>query len=391
MGGLSIYNDSIHVNLRNPASYTGPNLMVFKNETRPVKFTVSGSYNDLKLKGQSSSADASTTTFNYMAFNFPIGRFGVGLGILPFTSVGYKLESTREEDDLVDNRYRGEGGLNKAFAGLGYRLTDNINIGVDLSYNFGNTQNSVIAFIYDEEGNPIQYQTRENNRSDLSGLSTNFGITYTSMINETLEFTSSLTYSPKSTLTSNNARSISTINYISATDQEIVVNTIEVDLDEQNLKSTDLSLPSRLAFGAGLGKPRKWFVGAEYTRRNTSEFSNPIFAIEEANFVDANGIAVGGFFIPDYNSFSKYWKRMTYRAGIHFENTGLNIKGEDINEFGMSFGVGLPVGMYFSNANLGIEFGKRGTTDQNLIQENFINFQISLSLNDRWFEKRKYD
>ena len=87
-----------------------------------------------------------------------------------------------------------------------------------------------------------------------------------------------------------------------------------------------------------------------------------------------------------------YWKRVVYRAGLHFENTGLEIATiETINEFGMSFGVGLPVGNVFSNANLGFEFGRRGTTNQNLIQENFFNFNISLSLNDRWFEKRKYN
>ncbi len=82
---------------------------------------------------------------------------------------------------------------------------------------------------------------------------------------------------------------------------------------------------------------------------------------------------------------------MVYRAGIRFEDTGLKIKNESINEFGISFGVGLPVGRFFSNANLGIEIGKRGTTNQNLIEENFINFQISLSLNDRWFVKRKFN
>jgi len=60
----------------------------------------------------------------------------------------------------------------------------------------------------------------------------------------------------------------------------------------------------------------------------------------------------------------------------------------------MSFGVGLPVGTPrnpFSNANIGLEFGKRGTTDANLVKENFVNINISLSLNDRWFQKRKYD
>ena len=82
---------------------------------------------------------------------------------------------------------------------------------------------------------------------------------------------------------------------------------------------------------------------------------------------------------------------MVYRADVHFENTGLEINNETINEFGISFGVGLPVGPWFSNANIGFEFGKRGTTNANLIQENFMNLQISLSLNDEWFKKRKYN
>ena len=82
---------------------------------------------------------------------------------------------------------------------------------------------------------------------------------------------------------------------------------------------------------------------------------------------------------------------MVYRAGVRFEKTGLKINNETINEFGISFGVGIPVGRVFSNANLGFEVGQRGTTKQNLIQENFIKFQISLSLNDRWFEKRKFN
>jgi hypothetical protein len=57
----------------------------------------------------------------------------------------------------------------------------------------------------------------------------------------------------------------------------------------------------------------------------------------------------------------------------------------------MSFGLGIPAGGLFSNINTTVEFGKRGTTDQNLVEENFINFQFSLSLNDRWFIERKYN
>ncbi len=389
MGGLSIFTDSIHVNLRNPAGYVGPNLKSFNEESRPVKFSVGGSNNGLNLKSNSGSAKTSSTTFDYLTLSFPIGKFGVGFGLLPYTSVGYKLES--KENDLVTNRYRGEGGLNKTFLGLGYKITDGLSVGIDVNYNFGNVQNSAIEFVYDNENNPVQYQSRENNRSDLSGINYNLGLSYKTMLNEKLELTTGLTYAPESTLTSNNARSFSTIVISASTGQEFEVSTIEADLEADNLKTTDLTLPSRISFGAGLGQPRKWFVGAEYTFQNTKKFSNPIFSVDNTTFVNASNIALGGFIIPDYNSFSSYWKRATYRAGLHFENTGLEINNETINEFGISFGVGLPVGSVFSNANLGFEIGKRGTTNQNLIQENFFNVNISLSLNDRWFQKRKYN
>jgi len=76
---------------------------------------------------------------------------------------------------------------------------------------------------------------------------------------------------------------------------------------------------------------------------------------------------------------------------MRYEDTGLVINGEDINEFGISFGVGLPVGKLFSNVNVGFEIGKRGTVNAGLVQENFFNTFISLSLNDKWFIKTLYD
>ena len=393
MGGLSIFTDSIHVNLRNPASYVGPDLKSypFSEESRPVKFAIGGSYSSVNLESATSSDNANTSTFDYFAVNIPMDKFGLGFGILPYTSVGYKLESSNANNQL-SNRYRGEGGVNKAFLGLGYKINKELSVGIDASYNFGNIQNTSIAFIYDNNGELVQYQSRENDRSNLSGVNFNLGLTYKTMLNEKLQLSSGLTYAPVSTLTSNNTRSISTIVINATSGQEFPINTIEADLEAQNLKTTDLKLPSRLSFGAGIGKPQKWFVGTEFTFQNTSKFSNPIFDATNASFVNSSTIALGGFYIPEYDSFSKYWKRVVYRAGLHFENTGLEINNETINEFGMSFGLGFPIGgILFSNGNLGLEIGKRGTTRQNLIQENFINLQFSLSLNDRWFQKRKYD
>jgi len=111
-----------------------------------------------------------------------------------------------------------------------------------------------------------------------------------------------------------------------------------------------------------------------------SQFSNRLIVVDNSTYEDASTISVGGFYIPEFDSFNKYWKRIVYRTGIRFENTGLKVNNQVIKEFGISFGVGLPVGRIFSNANIGLELVKRGTTNANLVEENFVNFQLSLSL-----------
>ncbi|OEK08966.1 hypothetical protein A8C32_13740 [Flavivirga aquatica] len=393
MGGLSIYTDSIHVNLRNPASYAGDNVGIspFNGQSRPVKFAIAGSYSSINLKSDSGNGNTSSSTFDYIALSIPMGRFGFGFGLLPYTSVGYRQESLNEEGNL-GNRFQGEGGLNKVFLGLGYKIADGLTVGVDAHYNFGNIQNSAIEFVYDN-GTPILNQSRENNRSDLSGINLNFGMSYKKVLNEKLELVTALTYTPESNLTSKNERSFSAITISQASGEEFERNRIEADLELSGLKETDLTLPSKLSFGAGIGRPRKWFIGAETSFQNTKEFSNVLYSNSSTVYENAYSFSLGGFYIPNYNSFKGYWKRIVYRAGFRTEETGLNINNESIKEFGISFGVGLPVGesRLLSNANLGFEMGQRGTTKSKLIQENFLSFQLSLSLNDRWFQKRKYD
>ncbi len=110
-------------------------------------------------------------------------------------------------DDLIENQYRGEGGVNRVFAGVGYSITDKLRVGVDFNYNWGNIQNSAIAYAYNEEGGLVQLQTRENTRSDLSGLNTNFGLSYQTMITNKLELSATATYAPQNKLSSTNERS----------------------------------------------------------------------------------------------------------------------------------------------------------------------------------------
>ena len=117
--------------------------------------------------------------------------------------------------------------------------------------------------------------------------------------------------------------------------------------------------------------------------------TNRFGAIENVAFENANKIAIGGFFVPKYDSFSNYLSRIAYRAGFRYENTGLVIDNNSIKDYAVTFGLGLPVGI--SKINLGLELGKKGTNSNGLIEENYVNVTVGLSLSDIWFIKRKID
>lgn len=369
MGGLSIYGDSLHLNIVNPAAL---------GSLRFVTFTVGGSHSERTIKDATNEDGVSSSSIDYLALGFPVSRrLGVSFGLMPYTSVGYKID---DGTDTAFNRFSGKGGLNRVFLGAGYRVAKGFNIGVNANYNFGNIQNESLRTQDD-----VELGTRERNRSDLSGLTFDIAAQYQAKLNEKLTLYSSAVYVPTSDVSSENTREISSV----------LFNTLglvqELDTREINVPDTDFEFPSSVTLGLGVGEANKWFIGAEYTQQKSSSFTNRTFTLDNVVFEDANQMRVGGFYIPKYNSVTSYWQKVNYRAGFRYEESGIVIQNEAINEFGISFGLGLPAGRLFSNANVGFEYGQRGTTNANLVEETFFNVYLSFSLNDIWFQKTKFN
>ncbi|UZH54219.1 hypothetical protein JRG66_09435 [Salinimicrobium tongyeongense] len=370
MGGLGIFSDSIHVNLQNPASL---------GRLRLTAYTVGLSGSSVEMKNDDASETAKSSSLDYLAVGIPTGKLGFAFGLVPYSSVGYNIDDIDQEAG-IGYRYTGKGGLNRVFLAAGYAINPNLSIGVDASYNFGNIQNKSILV---REG--VQYSSREINRSDLSGFTYKIGLDYERMLNENLQLKFGAHYTPETTLKTDNQSELATI--------LLGVEGREVTVDRQDISSpnTDFELPSSLSIGAGVGRPQKWFLGGEFTTTGAGDYSNRAFAIEGASFEQASGYRLGGYFIPNYNSLTSYFSRIVYRGGLRMEETGLHLNGESIDEFGIAFGLGLPAGRMLTNINLGFEYGQRGTTSNGLIQENFFNAMISLSLSDRWFIKRRFE
>ena len=372
MGSLSIFPDSTHVNLLNPAGYGGLKL---------TTFSVAGSFNSTKSISNFDEGKSQNTSVDYLTVGIPLSpKWSAGIGILAYSSVGYAIKNVTAGSVATSSQYEGSGGVNRVFLSSGYKINTNLSIGANVDYNFGEIETSSLIYL-----EPVQYGTQELNTSQVSGFSFNFGAMWNKKMNEKQKLFLSLTYSPETSLNFTNNRAVSTVQFSGTNDPFII------DQEIIKVADTKIKLPSKVSIGAGFGEERKWLVGAEFTLSQSNSLKNRFNDITNATFENGNKIAIGGYFIPDFNSFSSYFKRVVYRAGLRHENTGLIINNKSIEDSAVTFGLGLPISGSFSNVNLGMEYGRKGTKDANLIRENYINFIVSLSLNDKWFVKRKYN
>ncbi|MDO6473117.1 hypothetical protein [Maribacter sp. 1_MG-2023] len=381
MGGIGVYADSVHLNLKNPAAYGKLGLEVMDREGLVV-YTAGVSNKNYQLKSYTEEEKSSVTTLDYLALGFSLGKgLGMGFGVMPYSSVGYNLveEQTNIDKSLV-NIYNGEGGLNRVFYSVGYEVIKDLSIGATVNFNFGTIDAERLQQI---EG--IQFGTFDRRSSRINGFDFNYALNYSPLIKGRNRLHSSIRVNTQGNLISENSRQIGSFSIANGGNIE----EIDVDLDAENLRNTEFKIPTTTTIGLGYGEDYKWFVGAEYSFQKMSSFENVFLGTENEMYKDASSYAFGAFITPDHDSFTSYLKRVTYRAGVRLDNTGMLIDNVDINNFGITFGLGLPLGRSFSNLNLGFEFGRRGTTRANLIEESYFKFNVGLSLNDRWFQKRK--
>lgn len=376
MGSLAVFTDSLHMNTLNPASY---------GQLQRATLSLGASYKSSDLKSNQNKSNTTSGSFDYITLSIPVGKLGVAFGVMPYSFAGYKvMNQTTSQNMTIQNLYEGDGAINRTFLGLGYKVNKNLSVGVDAAYLFGDiTQNSIKFITNNGEGLALDRGTRNLLSNNYSGFDFNIAANYKHNIGGKNFLHVNGTFSPETKLSTDYT---STIDIIKANQEDYTV----LESLEANQLNRDLINPMKYSFGLGVGNPFKWFLGAEYSYANT-EATNKDYSYEFARFEDSQKFAIGGFYTPKYNSFTSYIQRTTFRGGFRYEKTGLLVNNENINDMAIHAGIGLPVGMYNSNLNLGLEFGKKGTKNNNLIQENYFSISIGLSLNDRWFEKRKFN
>jgi hypothetical protein len=371
-GGASIgFSNATTINPSNPASFTSFN---------PNSFLLStgGWHKTTRMQNKTEEHTVNNNAFSHFLIGFPLSKkMGASIGMLPYSSIGYELNA-RNEAYNADMNYFGDGGISKIYFGGAYEPFKNFSVGVNASYLFG-ALNRRKQLIYDDES---FMNSRGNSTINVKGYYYELGLLYKYDISEDQQLIIGLTANNDSEITAKKSELVESFEYSGVFE-------IPKDTFVNNVSWGDVTLPQYISGGITYSSGDKWLFVADYSMQNWAVYS--IFD-ESDNLANSTRISGGIQFTPDYNSITKYYKRMDYRLGGSYSNTPLLFfDGNQLQEMSVSFGFGIPVKKSRTKYDFSCTIGKRGTTEWNLIKEQFVRLGLSVSYDGIWFVKRKYD
>lgn len=373
------------VNYQNPASYSA---------TYTTNIEAGAVVGNTTVSSATSSGTASNAWMNYFNLAFPVAaKRGIGLsfGATPVTSVGYQMttNTTLPQDSAINgipasyNLY-GRGGLSQLYFGGGMRLYRNVSAGLNGRYVFGETRHTTQLLI------PASYNmfnTNEDRIHYTSGWVMDFGV----QVHDTFsvkhgngsrdyEWVAGLTFTPESQLSVEEAYLLRSLPIGSATG---IRDTI---YKASGTKGTAV-MPMSWKAGVSFAQKDCWMVSADVSSTQWSRFSSMGSNDSLRNSI---GAGFGASWIPDFKS-KAYLARVEYRVGARYEQMPLEVNGTRLSAMSLTAGLGLPIARSRSRVNLGVEWMQRGTTSNNLLQEEYLRVFIGISFADRWFYRYRYD
>lgn len=375
MGGASLGSrHSLQINSANPASYNALDSLSFVFD-----FGVDGTFSD--YKSSYGKLNANDVNFRYFSMNWPITRWlGAAMGVQPFSDMGYEVgfAESIDDDNSAYHSYNGDGTTSKAFFGASVKLFEGLSVGANLNYLFGRlNQNTNILF-----DNSDLFYISKTEGTRLRDFTLTYGIQYDFKLKKDQFLTVGVTLEPQSEVTALHRL----FNYKAITvGSSALTDTIEFIAE----KKDQIKLPSSFGIGLSYSQLNKLEINADYYYAGWSKAT--FFGKTDPLITDLSRISAGFEYIPEAFSIRSYFKRIKYRAGIHQENSYLKLNSHQIKEFGISFGAGIPFPKSRSTANFAVEFGKKGTTRDNLVRNNYAKLSLYLNLYDYWFVKRKFD
>jgi len=380
MGGIGVgVKDPRHINYLNPASVVERDSLSFMAD-----FGMEQKNNYLSGNGATSAYNS--FNMHHVIITLPIyKKSAMIIGAAPYSNVGYKFAQTETDPVIINEmgnvQYQkyGTGSINTIFAGASVKLFKNMAVGAEGIYYFGTIDRySNVVF-----GSSSTYRQILTGYDYVVGaFSGKLGLQYTQKLSSDMNATLGATYTIKAKLAGDMTR------YAKASDVGGTLDTIV--LDKSN--NTQMEIPAELAIGFSIRKADKWMFGADYIRQDWSktEFTATPGVDFKAGL--SSSWKLGFEYTPNEYDVRYYLKRVTFRGGLYYDQSYMNISGYQVNSKGVTLGVSLPISRYYNSLGLTLDIGQRGTSSSNLVKENYFMFGISFALHDRsWFHKVKYD
>ncbi|MDP4116904.1 MAG: hypothetical protein Q8903_12260, partial [Bacteroidota bacterium] len=289
------------------------------------------------------------------------------LGLAPVTDVGYKTVQTKATADAPGIILEGEGGLSKVFVGGSYTLPFNFSIGATFDYYFGN-----INYKSTTKYSGTDFTNAEYKKSlKPKGIGTTFGI-ISPDLGKWL-----------------NISNISDVKFgISASvvgnlkTDSVFTSLSSISEDTITLGRVDVKVPAKINAGIAFKINKGYLVSLDYSTQAWSNYKmNGLTSSELRNF---NKFSLGCEYKPTKESGSSFWTRSSFRGGFSYEQTQYKINNAGVNSLLFSLGASLPLS-YENTVDIGVTYGIRKSSDENLFKENFIRLNVGLSLGDIWF------
>ncbi|NQX82860.1 MAG: hypothetical protein HRT66_12835 [Flavobacteriaceae bacterium] len=310
--------------------------------------------------------------FSHITFAFSAGKYwGSSFSLVPYTKKGYTidLESPLEgSTSTYPTRVEGTGGISKASWNNGFKISENLNIGLDAAFLFGSViqedrsyiNNTSIFKTNDDRYTGFNYGTSFQYKTDkLIGIRTTLGASIT--------FESFL----KGKQVSNVLKSTGAYQYYTLADKKDIA---------------DYNLPTRIAVGISSQINDKILLAADY---RLNKWSGKGGGSVDNYFKDQTIYSLGMEYRAVKQQYS-YWNRIKYRFGMFYDNGNLSLNGIDIKEYGITAGFALPLSNENNSMlNVSYMYGNKGTTDNSLMKETYHKISINLSLEGIWFLKTK--
>lgn len=396
MAGLSAaFHDPYHLNLLNPASLSRLQATAFEVGL-DAKYT--------SLESGAASEEIWSGNLTYLALGFPLinpinevldrKRRDVGLGMAfslqPYTNVGYNISTQSNESNIgqVTNDLKGNGGTYRLNWGNGFHYKG-ISAGVNLGYQFGIITNSRRVVFDSLE---LAYVSEFLDEVSVRGFVWSAGLQYThkftkpndkgepELTGKRLIFGA---YGNSTTgFRTEASRFIERYSFVYGIQDTI--------LNQEGIEQEG-TMPAALTLGISYENLNKLRLGAEFGVENWSGYRNE--AIPDDNLQNAWSVRVGGEFIPNHLSYNNYLERVRYRLGFFYEQDSRTFDGEQLLNYGITFGMGFPIILprqRTSFVNMAVEAGQFGLSEG--LQENYIRMTLGFTLNDNtWFFKRKFN